>query len=395
MLATIVASVTTILTFFGLFYFITALWSARSFVRRPRVSADFAPGVSILKPVKGLDPEMYEAFASHCRQDYPGEYEILFGASSRDDPAVPAIERLQAEFPERSIRLVLCPEQLGLNGKISNVTQVVAQARYDFLIVNDSDIRVSPRYLSRIMRDFALPQKGKAIGMVTAPYRGRAHGTLGSKLEALGIATDFFPGVLTALKLDGEIRFGLGSTLAISRAALNAIGGFAPLADALADDYEMGLRVATAGFAVHLSSEVVETSVPAYDLHGFFAHQLRWARGIRDSRKAGYVGLIFTFGLPWAIFNVLACGFRLDSIALLSLACLARVTAALGIGVGILGDRQVLRDLWLLPLRDLAALWVWVWSFASDTVTWRGHKFVLKDGKLKAGIRHEGTGMSD
>jgi ceramide glucosyltransferase len=299
-----------------------------------------------------------------------------------EDPAVPAIERLQAEFPERSIRLVLCLEQLGLNGKISNVTQIAAQARYDFLIVNDSDIRVSPRYLSRIMRDFALPQKGKAVGMVTAPYRGRARGTLGSKMEALGIATDFFPGVLTALQLDGEIRFGLGSTLAISRAALNAIGGFAPLADALADDYEMGLRVATAGFAVHLSSEVVETSVPAYDLHGFFAHQLRWARGIRDSRKAGYVGLIFTFGLPLAIFNVLACGLRLDSIALLSLACLARVTVALGIGVGILGDRQVLRDLWLLPLRDLAALWVWAWSFASDTVTWRGHKFVLKDGKL-------------
>jgi ceramide glucosyltransferase len=383
MFATIVAAATTILTFLGLFYFIAALWSARAFVRRPRSSGDFAPGVSILKPVKGLDPGMYEAFASHCRQDYAGEYEILFGASSMDDPAAPAIERLQAEFPERNIRLVLCPEQLGPNGKISNVAQIASHARYDHLIVNDSDIRVSPRYLSRIMRDFSRPQKGKAVGMVTAPYRGRAHGTLGSKMEALGIATDFFPGVLMALKLDGEIRFGLGSTLAISREALHAIGGFAPLADALADDYEMGLRVAQAGFAVCLSREVVETSVPAYDLSGFFAHQLRWARGIRDSRKLGYAGLIFTFGLPWAIFNVLASGFRLDSLALLSMALLARVTLALAVGVGILGDRQVLRDLWLLPVRDLAALWVWVWSFASDTVVWRGQRFVLRNGKLE------------
>ena len=387
MLATIVASVTTILTFAGFFYFIAALWSARAFMRRRGSSADSSPGVSILKPVKGLDPEMYEAFASHCRQDYGGEYEILFGASSLDDPAVPAVERLQAEFPERSIRLVLCPERLGLNGKVSNVAQMAAQARYDCMIVNDSDIRVSPHYLKRIMRVFATPQKGKAVGLVTAPYRGRAHGTLGSKLEALGIATDFFAGVLVSLKLDGEIRFGLGSTLAISREALDAVGGFEPLADALADDYELGLRVAKAGFAVYLSREVVETSVPPYDLQGYFAHQLRWARGIRDSRKLGYFGLIFTFGLPWAIFNVLASGLSLDSFALLSMACLGRVSLALAVGVGILGDRQVLRDLWLLPLRDLAALWVWVWSFASDTVTWRGQEFVLEGGTLKAGNR--------
>jgi ceramide glucosyltransferase len=389
MLATIVASVTTILTFIGLFYFIAVLWSARGFVRRRQASADFAPPVSILKPVKGLDPEMYEAFASHCRQDYSGDFEILFGASSMNDPAVPAIERLQAEFPERSIRLILCPEQLGLNGKISNVAQIAAHARYDHLIVNDSDIRVSPHYLTRIMRDFAAPLKGKPVGLVTAPYRGRSHGTLGSKMEALGISTDFFPGVLMALKLDGEIRFGLGSTLAISREALNAIGGFAPLADALADDYEMGVRVANAGFAVCLSREVVETSVPAYDIGGFLAHQLRWARGIRDSRKLGYAGLIFTFGLPWAILNVLASGLSLDSLALLSLTLLARITVALSVGVGILGDRQVLRDFWLLPLRDLAALWIWIWSFASDTIIWRGQKFLLREGKLTPEARNQ------
>jgi ceramide glucosyltransferase len=221
------------------------------------------------------------------------------------------------------------------------------------------------------------------VGLVTAPYRGQAHGTLGSKLEALGISTDFFPGVLVALKLDGEIRFGLGSTLAVSRVALDAIGGFTPLVDSLADDYELGHRIARGGFAVALSREIVDTSVPAYDLSGYLAHQLRWARGIRDSRKAGYLGLIFTFGLPWAILNAVASGFALESLALLSMACLARVTVALAVGVGILGDRQVLRDLWLLPVRDLAALGVWVWSFAGNTVTWRGQRFTLENGNLK------------
>ena len=398
MLATLIESITTIFTFAGLFYYIAALWSARSFVRRRPAPSAFAPTVSILKPVKGLDPGMYEAFASHCRQDYPAEYEILFGVSSLDDPAVEAIKRLQSEFPDRSIRLIQTPDNLGPNGKIGNVVQLLPHARYEYLFVNDSDIRVSPRYLTRVMAEFASPQRGRPVGLVTAPYRGLAHGTLGSssartvgsKLEALGISTDFFPGVLTSLKLDGEIRFGLGSTLAVSRPALDAIGGFLPLTHCLADDYEVGHRIAHAGYAVSLTREIVDTSVPGYTLAGYFAHQLRWARGIRDSRKWGYLGLIFTFGLPWAIFNVIASGFAIESLALLSLTCLARVTVALSVGVGILNDRQVLRDLWLLPLRDLFALWTWVWSFAGNTVTWRGQTFTLENGNLKpvAGETH-------
>ncbi len=192
MFADIVTSITTIITFASLFYFMAALWSARSFVRQSGPSGDFAPGVSILKPLKGSDAEMYEAFASHCRQNYAGEFEILFGVSEVVDPAVAAVERLKAEYPERSIRLILCPEDLGLNGKISNVAQMAREARFDFLIVNDSDIHVSPHYLTRIMRRFGAAEREEAVGMVTAPYRGIAHGTLGSKMEALGIATDFF-----------------------------------------------------------------------------------------------------------------------------------------------------------------------------------------------------------
>jgi ceramide glucosyltransferase len=393
MLATVVASVTTLLTFASLFYFVAALSAARAFVRDRATGAESVPpaavaGVSVLKPLKGLDAGMDEAFASHCRQDYAGAYELIFGVSSADDPAAAAVERLRAEFPERTIRLVVCPLVLGLNRKVSNLAQMVEAAGYDYVLVNDSDIRVGPQYLSRIMRGFAGAERGKAVGMVTAPYRGRTHGrggsaaSLGSRLEALGIATDFFPGVLIARMMDGGIRFGLGSTLAVSREALGAAGGFAPLADALADDYLLGERVAKAGYAVRLSGEVVETSVSAYTVRGYFAHQMRWARAVRDSRRWGYLGLVFTFGLPWALLNVAASGLALDSLALLSMVCLARVAVALMVGVGILGDRQVLRDLWLLPVRDFAAMAVWVWSFAGDTVVWRGERFRLVRGKL-------------
>jgi ceramide glucosyltransferase len=388
--AEIVAAITTVLAWAGVGYYLLALWSARAFVhslRRPRPA--YTPAVSLLKPVRGLDHEMYSAFASHCRQEYAGEVEILFGVSSLADQALIAVRQLQEEFPDQAIRIIECPELLGANGKVSNLVQMLPHARHPYVVVNDSDIVVSPHYLSRIMSGFApSPEHKRPVGMVTAPYRGRAHGkprkepTVGSRMEALGISTDFFPGVLTARRIEGGIHFGLGSTLAVSREALDRIGGFAPLVDYLADDYELGARIAAAGFDIELSPEVVETWVSPYDLSGFLRHQLRWARSTRDSRRWGYTGLIFTFGLPWAFLNLIATGLSLESIALFVLALLVRIALALVVGVGILGDTQVLRDLLLLLPRDLIALALWAWSFAGDTVTWRGERFLLKRGKL-------------
>lgn len=388
--ATIVAVITTVLAWAGIGYYLVALWSARAFVYSLRRKLPvFTPPVSILKPVRGLDHEMYSAFASHCLQQYGGEYEILFGVSSLTDPALIAVRQLQEEFPEHSIRIIECPDLLGTNGKVSNLVQMLPHARHPYIVINDSDIVVSPRYLSNVLAGFApSPEHARPVGMVTAPYRGRAHGlpgrpaTLGSRLEALGISTDFIPGVLTARRIEGGIRFGLGSTLAVSREALDRAGGLAPLVDYLADDYQLGARIAAAGFAVELSSEVVETWVPPYDMAGFFDHQLRWARSTRDSRRWGYSGLLFTYGLPWAFLNLIASGLSLESIALFVLALVVRVALALVVGVGILGDMQVFRDLLLLLPRDLIALFLWAWSFASDTVTWRGERFLLKRGKL-------------
>jgi len=202
-------------------------------------------------------------------------------------------------------------------------------------------------------------------------------------LESLGIATDFMAGVLTARLVEGGIHFGLGSTLAVRREALAAAGGLEALVDQLADDYEMGARIAATGYSIRLATEVVETSVPAYSFAGFLSHQLRWARTVRDSRRWGYLGLIFTHLMPLAAANVVASGASFLSIWLLGLAFFLRSGVAMRVGAGVLGDRQVLRDLWLLPLRDAVGFAVWVWSFAGNTIVWRGERFVLKRGRLE------------
>jgi ceramide glucosyltransferase len=393
LVATLVVAVLALLTLSGMAYMVLAMWGARDFVRHwsGRVEARLQAGteagvdrdVSLLKPVKGVDARMYAGFRSHCLQEYKGRFEIIFGVTSLDDPAVAEVERLQAEFPEVEIRLVECRERLGSSGKVSNLVQMLRAARYEHVLINDSDILVSPRYLDRVMRGFS----GERVGMVTAPYIGRTAErgeklTVWARLEALGISTDFMAGVLTARRLEGGIRFGLGSTLAMTKTALAKAGGLEPLVDSLADDYEMGYRISQAGYRVELCPEVVETTVPAYGFRGFWEHQVRWARTTRDSRKLGYMGLGVTYCLPWALLTVVASGFALWSFTLLSLALLARVTVALTVGVGVLRDGQVLRDLWLLPLRDCFGLLFWAWSFAGDTIVWRGERFHLRNGRI-------------
>jgi ceramide glucosyltransferase len=386
-LALAIEIATTALTVAGMGYFLTSLVAARIFLRERRAPRTaFTPGVSILKSLKGLDPGMLDAFRSHCRQSYAGEFELLFGVSSLDDPAATAVQQLIAEFPELAIRLVECPERLGTNGKVSTLAQLVRHARYDFLLINDSDITVGPHYLERVACCFAPPSAqdpAKApVGLVTALYHGRAHGTVASRLEALGIATDFMPSVLLSKLIEGGLHYGLGSTLAVRREALEKAGGLLALVDQLADDYALGVRVERAGYRVALSAEVVETNVPAYGGRGFFDHQLRWLRTVRDARPAGYVGLIFTHGLSWALLNVLASGLSPVSLWLLGLSFFLRLAQAMTVGAEVLGDHEVLANLWLLPLRDVVAMGLWIAGFAGDTIVWRGERFVLKNGTL-------------
>jgi ceramide glucosyltransferase len=213
-------------------------------------------------------------------------------------------------------------------------------------------------------------------------YRGIASTTLGSRLEALGISTDFCPSVLVAQQLEGGIHFGLGSTLAFRRSELEKIGGFLSFVDYLADDYEIGKRIAAQGFSVEISDVVVETFLPAYSLRSFLAHQLRWARGVRDARPGGYFGLIFTFGIFWSLVAVIASHGAFWACTAFVLALALRIASALFVGGRILRDPHALKYSWLIPLRDLFAVGVWLASLAGHTVTWRGDRFRLKDGKL-------------
>jgi len=363
-------------------YYLLCLWSAARFLSaRSKPSeagqSDFTPPISVLKPLKGTDPEIYASFRSHCVQDYPG-YEVIFGVSEPNDPAIELVERLRQEFPQRAIRLVYCRETLGTNTKVSNLAQMVGEARHPYLIVNDSDIRVSPGYLRRVIAELSDP----AVGLVTCLYRGIAGNTLGSRLESIGISTDFSAGVLAARAIEGGIRFGLGSTLAFRRSDLEALGGFQSIVDYLADDYELGKRISDHGLKVRLSDVVVETFLPAYSLGAFVRHQLRWARSVRDSRRWGYLGLGLTFGLVWALLTLILWGATPWAWALFGIVLILRFAVALVVGRKVLEDRQVGPSLLLIPLRDVIALALWVLSFAGHTVDWRGSSFTLRNGKL-------------
>lgn len=333
--------------------------------------------VSILKPLKGVDPEIWDSFCSHCEQDYP-EFQIIFGVSDPDDPAIEVVRRLQAKYPNRQIELIECQRILGTNVKVSNLVQMLPAARHKILLVDDSDIRVSKDYLRRVVA----PLRDDSVGLVTCLYRGIAGRSLGSRLEALGISMDFVPGVLSARIVERGIHFALGSTMVVRRSDLDAIGGFEVLLDYLADDYELGQRISARGKSVELSDVTVDTFLPAYSFRQFVDHQLRWARSVRDARQWGYLGMVLTYGLPWSIAVLLAARGAPWAWTLCAITFAVRVMVGLAASLAVLHDRQALRNIFLLPVRDLIAPLVWAASFAGHQIHWRGDVFTLKDGRL-------------
>jgi len=379
-LPTFLAAVCALLAAAGSAYFALAIWAAHRFLADPRPESDrtFTPPVTILKSLKGVDPHMYAAFRSHCVLDYP-EYEVLFGVQDPADPAVSLVEKLRAEFPQRQLRVVHCPEVLGLNGKVSTLAQMLPQAQYEHVIINDSDILVPPDYLREVVAPFAKP----SVGMVTTLYRALPGKTLGAQLEALGLDTEFAGAVLIARALEGGIRFGLGATMATTKTVLRKIGGLETLVDYLADDYELGSRVAAAGHRIELANTVVETALPDYSLREFWRHQLRWARTVKNCRPAQYCGLLFTLGLPWAAIAVILSPWKWWTWLVLGVVAGARFAAAVLVTRRVLNEEKLLRNLWLLPLRDCVALAIWIASYMGSTVEWRGLRFRLHKGKLE------------
>jgi ceramide glucosyltransferase len=361
-----------------LVYYLAATIAAWRFFRRERrrVSGDFAPPVSVVKPVRGVDFGSYENFASFCQQDYP-DYEILFAVNDASDPAVPLIHRLIAQFPKQQIRLLVGAEKLGANRKVNKLARLAAEARHEILAITDGDVRVGTNYL----REVVAPFTDENMGAVTSFYRGITEKNLGAELEALGASTDFFAGVLVAEWMEG-LSFALGASIVTTKRWLDRIGGFQAIANMHSDDYELGHRIAQAGGKVLLSREAVWTMYPAQSLSGFWQHQVRWARTVRLCRPLSYVGLLFTHGLPWAVLAALVSPATwISAVHICGYLVLRYIQAAV---VGIWGVRdQVLRQkLWMLPLRDAIYFLVWIASFASNRISWGGEEYTMHGGQM-------------
>lgn len=349
-------------------YYLAALLAALRFRPRRPTSGPRTP-VSILKPVRGQDPDFYRCIRSHADQDYP-EFELLFAVRDPADPAIPEIRRLAGEFPHRRIEIFLTSEDHGPNAKVNGLERLRREARYDLLVVSDSDIRVEADYLRRVTAPLSDPQ----VGMVTCPYRGVPASGLPSLLEALWISTDFQVSVLVARLLG--IQFALGATMAFRRADLDRIGDFAPLAVYLADDFWLGQKIHQLGRRIVLSDYVVETVLPPDRWLDSWRHRLRWGRTLRVCRTAGYAGMLITFAVPLA-----AAAWNVWPLAAVAVGL--RMLAGLWVGRGLLGDRLAVRYFWLIPLADLISFAVWAGSLFGRRVAWRGVSFRLhSDGRI-------------
>jgi ceramide glucosyltransferase len=361
-----------------LVYYALAMLAALRFFRRARaqVLPNYTPGVSVLKPVLGIDFASHENFSSFCLQDYP-EYEILFAVNDDADPAVPLIRRIIADFPERNIRLLVGAEHLGANRKVNKLARLAREARHEVLVLTDGDVRVGPNYL----REMTAPLADPRVGAVTSFYGAIAERNLGAEIEAVGASSDFFAGVLMAAWMEG-ITFALGASIATTTEWLGKMGGFEAIADALADDYELGHRIAKAGGEVVLSREAVWTAYPAQSLRSFWDHQVRWARTVRLCRPLSYIGLLFTQGLPWALLAALVAPVKWIVAAYLLAYVILRFAMAWTVGVWGVGDDLLRRKIWLVPLRDAIHFVVWLASFGSNHVRWGGVEYVIRQGRM-------------
>jgi ceramide glucosyltransferase len=368
---------------FPFFYYLIALYSAARFFGQSKTTArkpDYTPPVSNLKPIRGIDPDAYENFASLCRQDYP-DYELLFCVSSRSDPVVPIIERLARDFPQCRIRTIFGSGRSGSNDKVAKLARLVSEARNEVLVINDSDVRVTPDYLRTVVAPLADPK----VGAVTCFYASIGDTTLSDKLQTVGMMSDFFASVVVAWLLDG-IKFALGTTIATTRAHLAQFGGYESLENRPADDLLVGRLIAEQGYTVKLLPYTV-TTVPDYaSFRELFHKRLRWMVVMRHMRPWGHLGMVFTHSLAWCCAAILA--HPTVSVALGYLGAYAGLRVAMTWLIGIRGLKQ--RTLWkrmpLIPLWDAMAFLLWIVSFGQTSIRWRGGAYHIRDGKLVAAV---------
>ncbi len=380
----IVTTAVLVLALLPFIYYLLSLFCVIGYFRDVRKTAavkmPFMPAASILKPVRGLDHEAYENFASFCRLDYP-EYELVFAVSDIDHQVCAVIEKLRADFPACSIRLITEVPCLGTNDKVNNLCQLVHSAKYDFVVMSDSDVRVEPDYLKGVISAFADPE----VGAVTAFYKSISAGNLASNLSALGMYMDSAPSALVAKKIEGKMRFAFGWTMATSKKHLAEIGGWKEMVNYHSDDFEFGKRIAQCGHRVELMARPVSMVFPKETVAEHFRRELRWSIGLRSVRPLAYWGLAFTHGLPWALLAA-AVAASIGSIPLaisyLAAYLILRVGLTWATGKWGIADRQLAKILWLVPVRDAVSFIVWVIGLFSDKIVWRGMNYHVRHGQL-------------
>ncbi|MGB6986780.1 MAG: bacteriohopanetetrol glucosamine biosynthesis glycosyltransferase HpnI [Candidatus Aquilonibacter sp.] len=350
----------------GIAYCAIALFALVRFLRRPQPNTARGTGVTILKPIHGLEVELFENLRSFCDQDYP-RYQVIFGVQRTDDPAIEVIQRVIACFPERDLTLVVDGRRASGNPKVANLANMIDRAKYELLFIADADMRVDRRYLAAVGAEF----EDDGVGAATCLYAGVPRGGLASQLAALHFNDQFAPSVLVAT-LAGPPRYCFGSTMAVRRSALEAIGGIAALSPYLADDYMLGALISAHGYHVALSRYVVRNVVAEPSLAALLQHELRWARTIRSVQTVGYVFSFVTFPLPFAVMWVAFAATNATAWAALAITLALRTamhfTARSAYGTG------ESPPAWLIPLRDCLGLAVWAMGLFGNKATWRGEE---------------------
>ncbi len=370
-------------------YYLIAIYSTLRYFHQPAAPPDtgFTPPVSNLKPIRGLDPEAYENLESFCRQDYP-EYEIVFCVDREDENVIAAIERLKANFPEREIRVLYGSGRSASNDKVAKLARLASEARYETLVISDSDVRVGPDYLRRV----TAPLRDPKIGAVTCFYAPAGIRTFADRLQSVGMTSDFYAGVLVAWQLDG-IKFALGTTIATTRAHLAGFGGYAAIENQPADDLLVGRLIAEQGYEVVLLPYVIET-VPDYQsMRALFYKRLRWLVVMRHMRPAGHLGLLLTQGLPWSLAAVAVHPTPAVALAFLGTYACLRAAMTLTMADGMRQPRGW-RDLALIPVWDAAAFGIWLTSFMRRSIRWRGADYYIREGKLVPAAVEQASGRT-
>jgi ceramide glucosyltransferase len=359
---------------FAMVHSMVAYVVMRMRIRPSGVAANELVPVTVLKPLCGVEPETYECLRSFCDQDYP-EFQVVFGVCDSNDPVLDVVYRLQKEFPQRHLAVAIDRRQHGSNRKVSNLINMMLLARHEFLVLSDSDVRVQHDYLAHV----AAPLHDAGVGVVTCAYRGRPRQGLWSLLGSLFVNEWFMPSVRVAA-MAGSRSFAFGATIAMRRQVLASIGGFAAIANQLADDYRLGELTRRRGLRTVLSEVVVEVCVAERSFADLVRHELRWLRTIRALRPVGYGFTFITFGMPVAGFGALLAGAAAPVVGMLAISALARVMLHLLM-------REPGSSRWqfaVLPLRDALNLALWFWSFVTRQVQWREVRyFVTRDGSAQ------------